>query len=404
MKIPSTLFRIFLGLLLNAVAAQAGAFDAHLGGFGTASLSCFNGNTADYVVNDQPEGPGRTRNCDAGLDSLLGLQLDLALSKALEFGLQVVADRNENRSYTPDVTVAQLRWRPTDTMTVRLGRMPTPLFLHSEDRQVRYAMPWVRPPLEVYGLLPTFSNDGLEIIQEGKIASWHTEWQGGITAIDFDSPLSNAHGTYPVKARQAFLNLSLDDRGTLVKLGYSYGKITARHPGIEALLGALRGLGTTSARLADDLTLDQSTSQLVTLGVRHEQGNWLAMGEFAYRTIEGYFRDQYGAYATLGRHFGPWMPYVTAARRWTQGADSDSRAGILQSQVQDLLAGSRFDTSSVSLGLSREINDHATLKLQADWIRPDRNSWGLYTNHAPNYDYANPGSNWLLTVGLDFVF
>ena len=98
------------------------------------------------------------------------------------------------------------------------------------------------------------------------------------------------------------------------------------------------------------------------------------------------------------------MPYATLARRWTRGSDSDSRAGFLQPAVEGLLAGTRFDSTSVSLGLSREITEQATLKFQSDWIRPDKKSWGLYSNHAPDYNFADPGSDWLFTLSLDFVF
>ena len=128
------------------------------------------------------------------------------------------------------------------------------------------------------------------------------------------------------------------------------------------------------------------------------------MTEIAYRNIDGFFRDQYGAYVTLGRHFGPWMPYTTLAKRWSSGPDSDSRAGSLRPEVEALLAGTRFDTSSVSLGLSREITEQAIVKFQADWIKADKDSWGLYTNHAADYNFANPDSDWLYTLSLDFVF
>lgn len=398
-------FRLLLTLGLAASATPAAALDAHLGGFGSASLSCFDYDAADYVVNDQPRGPGRSGRCDAGLDSLLGVQLDLGLGDTVDLGVQLVADRNADRSYTPDLSVAQLRWHPTHATTVRLGRMPTAAFLHSEDRQVRYAQPWVRPPLEVYGLLPTYSNDGLEILHESSLNGWHAEWQGGVTAISFDTPVSNSDTTYPVKTRQAYLALLLRDSNTLVKLGYAHSRVSVAYPDAEALIGALRMLGPDGATLADDLAIDDSPGHMFGINVRHEQGNWLFMGEFGYRTVEGYFRDQYGAYVTLGRRFGPWMPYATLARRATSGPDSDSRAGVLQPQVEALLAASRFDATSASLGLSREIGEHAVLKFQTDWIRPDNNSWGLYTNHSPTaYDYADPGSNWLFTLSLDFIF
>ena len=140
------------------------------------------------------------------------------------------------------------------------------------------------------------------------------------------------------------------------------------------------------------------------MGVQLEQNDWLLMSELGYRTLDGFIRDQYGAYITLGRRFGSWMPYTTLAKRWSRGANTDSRAGALQPEVEALLAISRYDTTSVSLGLSREITEQAILKFQADWVKPDRDSRGLYTNHAADYNFTNPDSDWLYTLSLDFVF
>ncbi len=155
---------------------------------------------------------------------------------------------------------------------------------------------------------------------------------------------------------------------------------------------------------ADDLEIDDSASHLLGIGVQHKRNNWLIIGEFSFLTMEGFLRDQYGAYLTLGRHFGPWMPYATVAKRSTRGPDSDSRSGFLDAEVNALLGATRFDTTSISLGISRELCEHAILKLQADNITPHTESWGLYTNYAPDYNYLDPESNWLITMSLDFVF
>ncbi len=186
----------FINLILLftplVVAAEASAVEFHFGGFGTGSFSTFNNTKADYVLNDQPEGPGRTRSSDIGLDSSLGVQFDLGLNKSLDLGLQIVADRNPDRTVTPEVTVAQMRWRLSPALTVRLGKMPIGAFLNAETRKVRFTMPWVRPPLEVYSLVPTSSRDGVDIIHEGKLGCWFSELHGGLVRSRFDVPLSNS--------------------------------------------------------------------------------------------------------------------------------------------------------------------------------------------------------------------
>jgi len=398
------LLRLF-SLALLAPHQLIQAVDFHIGGFGTAGFSCFTNNSADYVINDQPEGPGRSRQCDGGTDSNLGIQIDLELLESLEIGVQAVADRNEDRDYLPGLMVAQLRWHLADNLTFRIGRTPTPLFIYSESRQVRYALPWVRPPLEVYGLLPTFAQNAVEFLYNNQIGDWQAEWHGGVSQIEFDTPLSNTKDTFPVKAYGGFLTVTLEQSNTLIKLGYGYNETSFSTPDIDFLLNALRSpLIPEGSRLADELLMKDAPTHLVTIGMRYEYEDWLTMAEFGYRTIESFFRDQYGAYITVGHRFNSWLPYLTVAKRWTSGPDNDDRASFLQPQTAALLASTRYDSASVALGVSHDVNDYIKVKLQTDWIRPDSNSWGLFTNHAPDYDYSDPGSDWLFSMNLDFVF
>ncbi|MGR8931897.1 MAG: hypothetical protein ACU836_14785 [Gammaproteobacteria bacterium] len=395
---------LICAIVLAIIPSVSRAMGVQFAGFGTASVGCFTNNTAQFVINDQPEGPGRNRRCDAGTDSLLGLQVDLNLLESLEIGVQVVADRNADRDYLPGFMVAQLRWHPTDDLTLRLGRMPTPAFLYSESRQVRYAMPWVRPPIEVYGLFPTFSHDGIELIHNSRFGHWNAEWHGGFSRIEFDSPVSNSKDTIPVKTYGGFINLSIEKRATLIKLGYLYNQVSFSFPNVDRLFEALQSSLPQGEQLVKDLAIDESPMHLLSLGMRHEFDDWLIIGEVSYRTMQGFFRNQYGAYISLGRRFDDWMPYATLARRWTSGPNTDSRAGFFQSQVSSVLTSSRFDTTSVALGISRDLTEQIKLKLQTDWIQPDGNSWGLYTNHVSTYNYSNPKSDWLFSLSVDFVF
>lgn len=397
---------LVMAISLMTVAANTLAFEPHLRGFGTASLSCFSSNDSDFVTNNQPKGPGISGTCDTGVDSLLGLQIDAELTRQLEFGLQIIADRHADASFDPDFSIAQLRWHANDALTFRFGRMPTPTFLHSEDRQVRYAMPWVRPPLEVYGLIPTLYNDGMEFVFETVLKEWQIEWHGGISRFDFEIPDAATKGALDdVETENVYLNFLVRNSNTLIKIGYFKFKVSAPSEAAIAIFDALEFFnGPPGSALVSDLEIKDSDSELISLGIRYDNNNWLAMGEYAYRTIDSYLRDQYGAYMTVGYHMDDWMPYFTLARRWTKGPDTDNRAGLLTPQLNTLLAYSRFDSTSISLGLSRVLNEQATLKVQTDWIQPDDDSWGLYFNHSSDYDFNNPESDWLFSLSLDFIF
>lgn len=390
-------------LCLAGFAQAAAAVDFHWAGFATVAVACFSGDDADYVAYGQPDGPGRSRRCDAGTDSLLGVQLDAEVDDRLSLALQMVADQDEDGHYDPRIEVAQLRWRVDDKVSLRLGRMPAPAFLFSETRQVRFAQPWVRPPQSVYGLVPVHASDGVELIVNNAIGGWYAEWQFGWSEKTFEAPLPNSSRTASIDSRGGFLYLTLDSGGTRLKVGYGYNETTLRNRNVTQLLGGLRTFSS-GARLADDLEVEDSPMHSFALGAQHESAGWLLLAEAGYISVDGYPRDQFGAYVTVGRHFGAWMPYLSFEQRKTYGDDTDPRAGPLRAQVDTLLAATRYDGQTVSAGLSRALGDSAMVKLQIDRVQPDNDSWGQLSNHGPGYRFDDPQAEWLATLSLDFVF
>lgn len=90
----NSLLAFVLALWASIVGAQD-ALPARLSwqGFGTLGVTCSNNEEADFVYNTVPNGPGRTRPCDAGLDSALGIQAGAILSRTLTGTLQLVSQR-----------------------------------------------------------------------------------------------------------------------------------------------------------------------------------------------------------------------------------------------------------------------------------------------------------------------
>lgn len=385
-----------VGLMLTApICAEAAA--PRLAGFGTLSLSCFSSETADYALNQQPEGPGATRDCDAGLDSILGVQFDFDLADRLDFGLQFAYERQAEAALEPVVSLAQMRWRVDPDTTIRAGRMATASFLHTENRKVRYAQPWVRPPMEVYGLVPTYAQDGVEWIHASKLGDWHVEWHGMLARSHFESQVAESSDATRIRTRQAGLYVTMNRESLQYKVSYGQSRMTAHNPGLDGLMALL------PADQRTDLEIDDTPVRLLGLSRQEERGDWLFVTEAGYRTSGGYLREQLGVYATLAHHAGPWTPYATLARRWTRGPDSDSRTpAYLTSAVNDLLAATRYDNATISVGVARDLGEQATLKLQADRVMP--RGRGQYVGHTPDYNYAGPGKDWLLSLSLDFVF
>jgi hypothetical protein len=413
----------FLASLLLGAALAAPALGGELlqgdhiavRGFGTAGVACFSSEATLFTRDERPDGPGYDSDCDARLDSLLGLQLDASLGDQFEATLQATSYFRADGGFAPELTLANVRWLPSESLAVRLGRMQSAMFLVTEYRNIHYLQPWVRPPGEVYQLVTTYLHDGVEVTHFRRLGDWGLGMHAGLAHADYEVPPGyERHGTDTAEARFGYLGAELRRDAWLMKIGYTRGKASYSTAEIDALLDALRGYGQLLGqpglvRLADDLSLDDKDVAIFAAGLRYEDDRWLFLAEYGFRRLDSFYRDTEGAYVSVGRRFGEWMPYATAARRWSSpsGVKNAVPAGLapLDAYVDGLLASTNADRTTLALGLSRRLGEHASLKFQVDWIRPDADStapFGITVDA-----YRNSGerdSERLMSLNLDFVF
>lgn len=409
--LPGRIWRKILAGLFSCFACVAQADDGfpavQLHGFGTLGISCFSSREADFVYDLLPNGPGRTRRCDVGTDSLLGVQTDVQPVDALTASLQIISQRSPRSStFRPDVQLANLRWQINDAWWLRLGRVNNPMFIESDYRLVRHALTGARTPSEVYGMSPTYQMDGLDTSYRFVVSGWRGELYGGIHTNDIKTRNSNSQAISVYSVRDIRTVTLSGERGAwTLKAGYNTDRVFYADPRTDLLFDLLRRLGASS--LADNLTLNNTAVRILSASVRYDDNDWQVQSEVVRRHFEdSYFRDAWAAYLTVGRRLGLWMPHVTLARRQTSGRTVDPRApAFLASYVSDLLTATRYDQRSLTLGVSREIGKNMSGKLQVQWIRPDKNAWGnVLTNFSPSYDPSSPLRGVLVSANLDFLF
>ncbi len=78
--------------------------------------------------------------------------------------VQVVSELRYDETYSPHVEWAYLSFDATPELAVRVGRTSSPTFAFTDTRRLSYAQHWVRPPAEVYDLIPVTNNDGLDVV------------------------------------------------------------------------------------------------------------------------------------------------------------------------------------------------------------------------------------------------
>jgi hypothetical protein len=181
MNLKPSIFLILWLFVLSVHAEDRLRFS----GFGSLEASWLSTNEVDFAPNVQAKGPGRSQEIDFGLDSRLGGQIDLQLHDALQVTVQGVIQRQPERNFKPAISLAHLRWQALDSLVFRFGRMQDNSLLASEYRLANLPNPWVRPPPEVYGVIPLIHEDGLD-------ANWLIPFAGG----NLDFTVSLSHGDY----------------------------------------------------------------------------------------------------------------------------------------------------------------------------------------------------------------
>jgi hypothetical protein len=408
-----------------AILAAAGLGVAHaraddssspfsLRGFGTLGVIHSDNGQADYLVDAfHPDGAGHARRWSFDGDSRMGLQLSTVLGPRLSAVVQVVSEQRFDGSYRPGVEWANVKFQSTPDFSVRAGRVVLPVFSTTDSRKVGYGNPWVRPPVEVYSLVPVTYNDGVD-------ASWRAEFGEAtntlqVTAGRSDSKFPGAAGlgTGTAKARRLVGAFDTLEMGFLsLRLGYGQARLTIDE--YAPLSDALRQFGPQGAALADKYGVTDKRVDFVGVGAAYDSGKWFASAEWADFNTRSVLGRKNAWYASGGYRFGEITPYVTYARI---KADNDttepglSLAGLpppaaaLGAQLNGILNAQLNAIprqGTVSLGLRWDFMSNAAVKIQYDWVSLGAGSYGTFGNVQPAF--AAGGRVQLFSAAVDFVF
>ncbi|MGA8262277.1 MAG: hypothetical protein WB783_18885 [Arenicellales bacterium] len=403
---------ITLAMLLHGVAAAAWADNypsISFNGFGTLGLVHSNEDQADFVSNSLVDkGAGYSSAWSADVDSRLGLQLTADLTSRLSGIVQVVAERRYDGTYTPALEWANIKFDVTPDFDVRIGRVVLPVFMTSEYRKVGYANPWVRPPQEVYHLVPVTNIDGVE-------ASYRYHFQGFTNTLrgTFGNQDNNIAGGGVSKARDGVTVVdSLEWEDWTVFARYSAFRLTIDN--LTPLFDGFRQFGAAGQAIADRYDVKRKAVHLMSFGARYDPGTWFVMGEWARLDSRSFIGKSHGWYVTAGRRFGAVTPYATLAGVALDSASSTpglSAAGLpsplaatargLDTGLNQLLAMQATQTS-LSLGTRWDFARNMDLKAQFDYLDLGAGSAGVLTNVQPGFRPG--GSVSLFSIALDFVF
>lgn len=395
---------------LPALAQEDAAEPAvTFGGFGTIGAVHSEQRRADFTASPLTPGQaGYTRAWSMDVDSRLGAQLTLNADKQWSAVVQVVSERTVKGNYRPHVEWANIKYQATPDLSLRIGRIALPAFLAADYRKASYALPWVRPPVELYGSLPVSNSDGLDTIYRWDAGGIRNETQllYGRTRVAITNESS-------AEARGVASISNVATRGDLSV------RVTAMTAEIRTDLAqdffrALGQFGSSGAELAAHYGLDAKRISAYSAGFNYDPGDWFLMGEAARVNARSMLGDRKAWYLSGGYRIGAFTPYLTYSRVDLNMASSSAGippAGLPAALVpQGAMLTAELNRQlkmigvqrSTSAGLRWDLASGYALKLQYDRVLPRDGSQGTLINIQPGF--VSGKSFGVCSAVVDFVF
>jgi opacity protein-like surface antigen len=410
----TTLNAALAACLLQAPMALAQWPQLTFSGYGTLGAVHSDNDQADYLVDAfKPNGPGRSRDVSWDVDSRLGLQASARFTPQLNAVVQVIAQQRHDNRWRPVLEWANLRYELTPDIAVRVGREVLPVYMVTDSRRVGYGNPWVRPPVEVYSLVPVTSVDGGDISWRHAIGGGNNTLQLTLGRAEADFPDASGFDAGTAEARNLVSVVNTFEAGPLTIRG-SYGEARLTIAAYRDVFGAFRQFGPPGEAIYDRYVPDNRRITFIGVGATYDTGPWFVTGEYARfntRSIVGHRRAMY---VSGGARLGAFTPYATFAR--VDSESDTSAAGLpvaaypapLQPTAALLNAGLNAQLNAlprqatVSAGVRWDFMRNAAFKLQYDQVDLDSGSFGTFGNVQPGFTLG--GKVRVLSAAIDFVF
>lgn len=399
-------------LAAPAVLAQTPSFS--FSGYGTLGVATSSDRRADYLVDAfKPDGPGFTHRVSADVDSRVGGQVTAAFTPGLSGVVQVLVQQTEDDRYTPRVEWANLRYQLAEDLAIRAGRVVLPIFMVTDSRRVGYANPWVRPPVEVYSLVPVTSNDGADAFWRINRGGVSNTLQATVGRSNSDFPNASGFDAGKAEARRIVAFADAVEMGSFtVRATYGTARLTIS--AYQPLFDAFRLFGPAGAAIEARYGVNNRRVTFAGLGVNYDPGAWFATGEFARFDTHSIVGRRAAWYVSAGARLGKLTPYVTYASLKAESPRSDpgvslaglppqlAALGALANESLNRQLAALPEQRTASIGLRWDFWRGAALKLQVDRVRAAAGSHGTFGNIQP--DFPTGARVTVVSAAVDFVF
>lgn len=288
------------------------------------------------AVNHQSNDSGFFKDTDQGFDfksdSLFGLKYDFEINDNADASIQLLSKGAED--WSADIEWAYISYAITPSIKARGGKLRLPLFMYSDFLDARFSLPWVRPPQEVYSVIPTSSYTGGELNYEKALGYFNVNVQLYLGEAEPEELVAGA-GAKLSELKGVTLSLAGEELTLRASYATSHIDLTLDNIG-KVPAGVYAG-----------------NASFIGLGALYDDATWLVVAETVRSKIDTLeISDIHSAYLTAGRRIGDWMPYITLAKARNS------------SDFPDPLTQQLFDAKrrAVSLGLRWDLARGMSLK------------------------------------------
>lgn len=379
--------KVKVGYLALAIAAMAGGSVGvvhaaeeesmfRLSGFGTVGVSHSSSKQSDFSSTVfHPNGAGFSGSWSGNVDTKVGVQVNGNFTDSLTGVVQVVSQQGYDNSYMPSIEWANLSYKVTQDLSVRVGRTVWPLLLRSETQNVGYGNPFVRNTTEHLANMPNTFSDGIDVTYRSEIGD-------GTNSLQL--LYGNSRVNYPGKGATMGQNWLSNKGITGISDVFEIGDLK-----VHAAYMTFK-----YDWLYYDFQLTDVPYKTWSAGFNYDSGDWYVTSDL----MKAIDRD-YGDFTALmfggGYRIGDWTPYALHSSLTQDSIGALGSFGTNPGDKQTVNA----------IGVRWDFMRNADLKVQYEQVKSGAISQifpSSLTNWQPGF-LQSPNTN-VTSIVVDFVF
>lgn len=356
--------------------------------FGTLGITLSDSDVFGYRNDIGSDNGVFSGDIDYKSHSLIGGQYEVAFTPKLDFVGQAVLRDIPDAKLSNYITMGFLRYTPSASWSLKLGRLSPDLFPITEYRNVNVAYTWANVPNEVYGMVPFKYLDGGEVSYTQRLhnGTLNIKIFGGISEsvvagpTNQDLELKNAFGS----------SFIYDQNDWNLQARYTQAEIGNDGEGALFLTQQINNIPDTlwpnKSKLTNDLLVKGKIAEYLSFSGQKYWNNWIFNFELAQIDSEsestsqihaGYFSGAYQMNAHT--YYGVYAQTKADNYNFDEAIDKNLIPELVYG-IEQVMNFYSSNQQTISLGWRWDISPLITSKLQLNLTEVDSRGATLWLN------------------------